>query len=326
MLQVTIEESRVCIGERLSVFFLRTLRVPDDGRTYPLPPALGEFPLHRIEEYADRVPSEWLEEGGIFIPLYQSEAMWLGFEAARWKPNAVKVGLGNINAVSGAAWDETLHTDPQDYLVCPPQPWLDGIKTREGVVRQFVATPLGRGETIESQLSSDEAGGLRLLVFEPRAGVFPDEPPPRSKTPEFALESVTTGSMGLAAGGEITQKIYLDPHGLDAWDAENFASLRVRILNSEEYRAVTGHAPPASPISAHSYTQHGFPWFQIYDEKLGEVPTAERFARVKSLREKRQEHGEPTDALEQTLEVPPAQVRKLGTVEAERGLEDDAEN
>lgn len=32
----------------VEVSFHRTLRLPDDGRDYPLPPTLGRFPVARI--------------------------------------------------------------------------------------------------------------------------------------------------------------------------------------------------------------------------------------------------------------------------------------
>jgi hypothetical protein len=49
--------------------------------------------------------------------MYQQEALGLGFDGARWKPNAVKVAVGRINAAPGSTWDEALHDSPQDYLV-----------------------------------------------------------------------------------------------------------------------------------------------------------------------------------------------------------------
>jgi hypothetical protein len=62
---------------------------------------LDAFPIHRVEDYSDRVPTAWREHGGVFIPMYQREALWLAFGGAYWKPNAVKIGVGKINAVSG---------------------------------------------------------------------------------------------------------------------------------------------------------------------------------------------------------------------------------
>ena len=38
---------------KLTVTFQRTLRIPDDERTYPLPPGLGDFPLRHVDDYAD---------------------------------------------------------------------------------------------------------------------------------------------------------------------------------------------------------------------------------------------------------------------------------
>jgi hypothetical protein len=321
MLKVSVEESCVRFGERFSVFFLRTLRVPDDGRAYPLPPGLGEFPVQRVEDYAGHVPPDWLAKGGVFISLHQAEALWLGFEAAAWKPNALKVGVGNINAVSGADWDEALHGDPQDYVVCPPQPWLDGFKTRSGVVRQFVAAPLGMGDTVESQLTGRETGGIRLLVYEPRAGLFPDAPLPRERPTALSTEAVATTTMGVAAGGEISQKIYLDPYGLDTWDVNNSSSLWVHILNSKDYYSVTGLEPSPPVIDARVYTQYGFPWFEMYDESFRDVPAGERFARVKSLQEKQKERGETAGERARPLEIDSSQVSLLKPADVSAELE-----
>ena len=59
--------------------FQRTLRIPDDGKHYPLPPGLGAFPLRHLEDFAERVPEHWRERGGVMMPLYQAEAMWISF-------------------------------------------------------------------------------------------------------------------------------------------------------------------------------------------------------------------------------------------------------
>ena len=91
MLQVSLQEDRIKIGQRFALSLMRTLRIPDDGKTYPLPPGLGRFPIHPVAEFADRLPAAWRERGGYFIPLYQREAMWLQFDAAFWKPNVVQV-------------------------------------------------------------------------------------------------------------------------------------------------------------------------------------------------------------------------------------------
>ena len=174
MLDVTIHADRIQIGRHFSVTFERTLRIPDDGREYPLPPSLGHFPVRRVADHADRVPPAWLEHGGVFLPMYQREAMWLNFTATHWRPNALKVAVGKVNALSGERYHQRLTTGEQDYVVTPPQPWLDGINAGAGFIKQFVAMPLGGGLTIEGQVTGEEAhGGLQLVCFAPKPGRLP---------------------------------------------------------------------------------------------------------------------------------------------------------
>ena len=119
------------------------MRIPDDNRAYSLPPGLGRFPLNLVDDYADSVPANWGAHGGVFLPMYQAEALWLDFDGSY--PMAVKVAAGKINAVTGEGWENELSSRPQDYVVIPEQPWLDGFSVMEGMIRQFVAMPLGEG-------------------------------------------------------------------------------------------------------------------------------------------------------------------------------------
>jgi hypothetical protein len=158
------------------VSFIRTLRIPDDGRQYRLPPGFGNFPLRRVHDYADKVPKKWLETDGVFLPIYQREAMWLSFQGSGLYPHAMKISAGGVNALSGEAWTEELKDgtkDLQDYIVCPDQPWLDGFNTGEGAIRQFVAMPMGSGYTVEAQVTGEEKeGGLQLTVYPPKKDKF----------------------------------------------------------------------------------------------------------------------------------------------------------
>ena len=131
---------------QMEISFQRTLRIPDNGEDHFLPPGLGDFPLRHVDDFAERVPAKWLERGGIMLPMYQSEALWLSFTALAGYPFAVKIAAGKINAVSGDPWQDRMRRRPdQDYLVLPDQPWLDGFSVEKGIVRQFVAMPLGSG-------------------------------------------------------------------------------------------------------------------------------------------------------------------------------------
>ena len=43
MLKVTVKQDALQFGDGFSLTFQRTLRIPDDGKSYPLPPGLGAF-------------------------------------------------------------------------------------------------------------------------------------------------------------------------------------------------------------------------------------------------------------------------------------------
>merc|ERR1712032_52198 len=101
------------------------------------------------------------------MPLRKAEALWLS-----WNRNkaALMVGAGGINALSGESLRAgELKAEPQSYCVSPEQPWLDGIKSGNGVVRQFVATTKGSGASVEAQVCGDDfRGGIQLFACPPK--------------------------------------------------------------------------------------------------------------------------------------------------------------
>lgn len=316
MMDVSIDNEYIRMGKRFALTLHRTLRIPDDGRTYPLPPGLGRFPLFRVSSFKKRIPPQWLKQGGAFIPMYQREAMWLGFHAAEWKPNAVKIAVGGVNVISGEAFTEGLNVDPQNYIVCPDQPWLDGINTGQGSIRQFVAMPLGMGYTVEASLTGKEIfGGIQVMVFEPKPGKFPDKPPSRSEIGpvRFAAPKTSSGpqSMGLGAGGQMKQKIYPDPYGIDVWDQNNYGRVSIHIVNSTDFHELTGRQPPPTPVDAKSYTDYGLPWFDIYDECKADVAPSDELSGVKTISEADALQEEST-ADNAPLNIQETQVKKLG--------------
>lgn len=314
MLNVTIDKEKISIGERFTVTFQRTLRIPDDGRAYPLPPGLGRFPVLKVDDYLDHAPPLWRERGGAFIPMYQREALWLGFHAAPWKPNAVKIAVGGVNAISGMPDDKTFHDDHQDYVVCPEQPWLDGIHTGLELVRQFVAMPLGLGYTVEASMTGVETfGGIQITVYEPKPGRFPEEPPIKPDAGPIRSAMPNPGgiaSMGLGAGGAMKQKIYPDPYGIEVWDQDNYGRIFIHIINSDDFFAITGRDPPPTPIDAKTYTDYGLPWFDVYDETKGDVLLSGRLAKAKTISARDAERGEPVQA-DASFEVSQTQIKKL---------------
>lgn len=274
----------------LTISFQRTLRIPDDGRTYPLPPGLGEFPLRLVRDYAHKVPAAWAKRGGVLLPMYQREAMWLSFGGA---PHALQVGIGKVCAVSGEAWSDHLRATPQNYVVTGTQPWLDGIASGKGTIRQFVAMPLGKGLTVEAQLTGkEEHGGIQLQAFAPKPGRIT----PRAFDEcrgmldfDACCEAEESGAMGLGAGGTMEQKVYPDPYGMDIWDPSASTRVFVNIVNSEMWQQITGEAPPASPVSARSYIDAGLPWFSLYDESAKTIAPTSKLAGVKSIEQLEQQ-------------------------------------
>jgi hypothetical protein len=295
----------------LEVTFHRTLRIPDDGKKYALPPSLGAFPVKHVDDYKDRVPAEWMQRGGVMLPMYQCEALWISFKAKHVGdrgtkyPFAIKVGTGKISAVTGDLWVKGIKES--DYLVTPPQPWLDGYCVEKGVIRQFVAAPLGWGFTAEEQITGEaEHGGLQLEVFPMDPEIFeqkfPKLPPRRylgakggGATRGMRLNSVRRrkaapmglapqADMGLAPGGTMKQEIHKDPHGREVWKHVAKSRVFVHLANSMAWEAITKEKPPATPISAHLYTQKGFPWYDWYDETPAMEGT-EKLAGMKSVLE-----------------------------------------
>ena len=46
MFDMSVRNNTIQIGPHFSVEFQRTLRIPDDGGTYPLPTGFGGFPIY----------------------------------------------------------------------------------------------------------------------------------------------------------------------------------------------------------------------------------------------------------------------------------------
>lgn len=280
LMRFSVQHDQLRIGSDFELSFQRTLRIPDDNKIYPLPPGLGCFPIRRVVDYADRVPEAWREQGGVFLPMYQREAMWLAFEASWLRPAAVQVGIGKIDAITGKRWREKLNKTRQNYVVCPDQPWLDGINAGNGFIRQFVAMPLGSGATVEGQLTGkEEFGGIQIRVVQAKPGHARNHIGRRG----LVLECCLATPMGLGAGGRMTQKIYPDPYGWDTWDEDNDARVFVHITNSEMWREITGEPPPPTPIDVETYVAHGYPWFDLYDGDLGDVAPSPELAGVQPV-------------------------------------------
>ncbi len=146
----------------------RTLRVPEDGKSYPLPAYFGSYPLLNVETFSNRLRLHMRKKGGLFIPMFQREALSLDFGYASEECFAIRIYAGSINAISGKEARSQVNEGEQDYIVVPKQRRLDGFLAGKGVVKQFVAMPLGFGYSVEKQVTGTEFIGGIQLEFIPR--------------------------------------------------------------------------------------------------------------------------------------------------------------
>ncbi|MFE9774748.1 hypothetical protein ACFYOV_24350 [Streptomyces sp. NPDC005931] len=311
---VRIDGNTLRLPGGVAVRFIRTLRLPETG-THPLPPGLGEFPVRRVEDYGDAVPEAWRARGGVMLPVYLREAMWLSF-AGTGEPAALQVGVGKVCAVSGRPWSDRLVRRPQNYVVLPRQPWLDGINSGEGTVRQFVAVPLGLGATVEGQVTGEEAwGGVQLQTFPlndrelarwraeqerqraararsaPVGGFGPAAPmaapPAPGAAPAYgaapAAAPRAAAAMGLGVGGSMRQEVYRDDRPLSDWSGRPAGRVFVHLVTPPEWRRITGEPAPPSPVDRAAYTAAGLPWFDYYDEDARDLAPADALEGVKPV-------------------------------------------
>ncbi|WP_079657963.1 hypothetical protein [Streptomyces sp. 3214.6] len=312
---VRIDGDSLRLPGGVAVRFMRTLRLPEKG-THDLPPGLGAFPVRRVSDHAGTVPAEWLARGGVLLPMYLREAMWLSF-AGSTEPAALQVGAGKVCAVSGKPWSSRLSRDPQNYLTLPRQPWLDGINSGRGTVRQFVAVPLGLGATVEGQVTGEEVwGGVQLQSFplneveraewreaERRRSLETRSvksvraygaPPPPGAAPMMPAATPAPGgaprvraaaAMGLGVGGSMRQEVYQDVRPVEDYTERPAARVFVHLVTPPEWRRITGEEPPPSPVDRAAYTQAGLPWFDYYDDDAHDVAPSDTLAGVQPVGE-----------------------------------------
>ncbi|KAJ3537607.1 hypothetical protein NM208_g4450 [Fusarium decemcellulare] len=177
----------------LQISFMRTLRVRGQESEYEPPEGLGTFPLFNTQPYRDQLPPQAAAQGGLFLPIYNKEAMYITFDCKESDKFAVRPFLGGVNGISG---DNLINKDSsslsrQDYIVAPQQKRLDGIAVWPGVTKQFVAMEMNpnprqdtssstasgsntsksgkqpnQGGTIEYQMTGkDEIGGIQFQII-----------------------------------------------------------------------------------------------------------------------------------------------------------------
>ena len=250
--------------------------------------------------------------------MYQAEALWINFRADY--PMAVKIAAGKINAVTGEAWEKGLTQEPQDYVLVPEQPWLDGFCVEKGLIRQFVAMPLGEGYSAEEQLTGEaEHGGLQIAVYPMKTSIYEERLRQQlARLKDGVIMPSRSPEMGLAPGGLMRQKIYRDKYGVRAWDTSIFSRCFVHIVNSVQLLHLTGCHPPGKPQTAQDYTAAGLPWFDYYGGDLEGLEGAKELAGLDSVAAVKLKKGE--GFLPDNDPVTPAVVKKLNRSMVREGV------
>jgi hypothetical protein len=163
-----------------------------------------------------------------------------------------------------------------------------------------------------SNLSNESA------YYDPKARSMREEsnPKKRQRISDDVMERESAPKareMGLSAGGRMKQQITQDLYGADYWDTENTSRVFVHIVNSAMYEQITGKAPPSTPISAKTYSDHGYPWFDLYDEKDGVKPSSV-LANVKSVKEIDEEKLLAPQQDDSTVNITASQVKTIHTL------------
>jgi hypothetical protein len=218
------------------------------------------LPIHAVPKYRNAVPQKWQEERAVFFPISFGEAFWLGLSGAEWKPTAVKVRLGEIDAVTGALPQGALYDAPQNYVVCPPQLALDGVYRGDGFVSQFAIAH--RDSDSPGAFSADGEVTMEIVVIEPKPGRFPDQAPRRSRDSVAAhslRDSDSRDFVPIVAGATIAQPLFADPYGIGTWDQSNSGSVWVYAVSTERYRQITGLDLPPPVDETHAYKKYRLP-------------------------------------------------------------------
>jgi hypothetical protein len=121
-----LDHGRIRLADAVFVYLERTV-----APQAPLPP---EVPPRAY----GLSPTGISPSGSVVAAVAPGEAVWLGFQAVDPRESAiVRVRVDRpepLDAVTGGRWDEALTEEPRNYLLCPPDSRLSGVRHRSGYV------------------------------------------------------------------------------------------------------------------------------------------------------------------------------------------------
>jgi hypothetical protein len=250
------------LDAKIGVVFNRTFRIPNDGKTYPLPYEFGRLPINQID-----ISKKQTKHKSIILPMWQSEAMRIQLisnysHLHRYiYPFAVRVSIGESELI-GKPWSKTL--DENNCFITPEQPWTYGYKTENGVLQQFTAGPLEINATAEE--IADEVGSekIQFEVFPMRRDKFERRFPAGRYPEEKYLEDRYPKRL-------FTKHVYDEK----CWATENDGCF-IYMLNSIMWRTITKQQMPTMPFTASDYEQMKCPWYERYREPVTYEPSMKK--------------------------------------------------
>ena len=182
-------------------------------------PGLGRFPIRTVASLGERAPEAMRARGGLVVPIYQAEALWLNFDAPEWRPMAMKVRRsGMVNAISAGALDGKMR-EPAARTTSLPRRSPGSTASRPATTALASSWPCPSVQAATVEVPADRCRGRSAASNCSSPGRRPaaSRPSRRGASHGYVLyRRLNRGrsrgpTMGLGAGGRMTQRIYPDP-------------------------------------------------------------------------------------------------------------------
>ncbi|MGV9709925.1 hypothetical protein ACWDTI_04600 [Gordonia sp. NPDC003424] len=227
----------------LFIEFIRTLRMPGDDTTNIAVPGIGSLNVIAAGACRRPAPQHWHADD-VVLPLWQSEAATINFAAGY--PFLVRVGVDDINAITGTPLASAPDFTAVDHLEMHTQSRVTGYRTADGAIRQFVPGRLysGGSDGLDRSVIRIEVTPLHRDVWQQRLD---------------AARSMNVSPVNL------DDDVSAEPAA--NWDVDHRAVCVVRLVNSAQWLDLTRTDPPHPPLLRGAYRRRNAPWFEWYDDE-----------------------------------------------------------
>ncbi len=147
---------------RLTIKFQHPPRPPDDAKIYVFSARLEELPLCPASDFPDTLPASWLKQSNFLMSMKPNDPFSIRFTANY--PFAVKVAVGNLDAMTGEPSISGLQKEPRNYFV------VSGESIANGITERSFVLPLNAGCVVNEQVFADQKiGRIDLKICPLRA-------------------------------------------------------------------------------------------------------------------------------------------------------------